>query len=105
MKNFLLLVLFIFPCFSNSTSLLVSKIIKKPNSCDYFIAYNELGYVVAEFNSGREFEIGDVILGNINKYGNVTIYDSELEESADIYVEDYQLKKDEALDLLIEECD
>ena len=105
MKRLLLLVLFTIPYFSNSSTLLVSKIIKKPSSCDYFIAYNELGYVVAEYNSGHEFEEGEIILGNINKYGEVKIYDSELEESADIYIEDYKMKKEQALELIIEKCD
>ena len=74
------------------------------SSCDYFLLFNKSGYVVAEHSSGEEFDEGKYVYGNINTYGSLDIYNEDLDESETIYVEDWGLSKEDAMEKLIDEC-
>jgi hypothetical protein len=82
----------------------VSRVIFK-TSCDYFIVSNSQGLAVLEWYSGAEPDKDDILVGNVNSYGFKDILDETKGETLHVYVEDYSLSSDRALEIIADHCD
>lgn len=74
--------------------------------CDFFLIFVEKSddYVLAEWYAGYEPEKEDVIYGSLSSFGFKDVNYSRSRKGR-IYIEDYGLDKDDALEQLLEECD
>jgi hypothetical protein len=77
----------------------------KRDSCDYFLVKTKMGYDLLEHSSGHEANEGDLLEGTFESFGSHSIYDESAGESLTVYVEDYHLDEDDAMDKLNEKCE
>lgn len=82
----------------------VSVVVYVPYGCDYYIAYNNMGYVVLEWYGGAIPSKGDVLRGDINTYGFKDIWNVTQGQGTRVYIEDYLLDADAASETLAEHC-
>jgi hypothetical protein len=75
------------------------------SGCDYFIADGPNGYYLLEWYGGYDPSEGDIIIGRLNSYGFKNVYYPRQGKKGRIYVEDYLLSKDDALEKYFEHCD
>jgi hypothetical protein len=89
----------------NATSYPV-KVILKPNGCrDYFLADGDAGGIyLLEWYGGYDPSKGDSIVGVLNGYGFKDVFYPESGSSGRIYVDDYMLSRDRAIEKLKEKC-
>jgi len=78
-------------------------IVFRKRGCDYFLADGPRGLYILEWYGGHDPDRGDGILGDIDGYG---FKDVLYTGGADgrVYVEEYLLSKDRALEELAEKC-
>jgi len=73
-------------------------------SCDYFILENSGGYIVAEWMGGNDPEIGDRISGNFKSFGTADFYNQSLSSDMRLWIDDYWLSKETALEKINDHC-
>lgn len=56
------------------------------------------GYSVMDLYSYAWISRGDVVIGNFNQYGYTDIYDATADTSLSVYIDNYMLSADTALD-------
>jgi hypothetical protein len=78
---------------------------RKISGCDYFTVETLMGYDLLEWYGGHDPDRGDVLVGQYESYGMHDIYDDTADEELTIWVEDYGLSKEDALDKLVEKCE
>lgn len=79
------------------------QVVFRISGCDYFIADGPNGLYVLEWYGGYDPDKGDGIYGEIRSYGFKNIIYSNGREGR-IYVDDYALSRDSALERLQEQC-
>ena len=92
------------PCAADPTGGYVSL---TPSGCDYFLTATKRGFVLFEWFSGAIPDKDDFIVGNdqsFYSYGFHNVYDKTQERGMRVYVEDYDLDSDAAIDQLSEHC-
>lgn len=72
--------------------------------CDYFLVDTSAGYALVESYSGDLPQKGDLIAGELDAFGFRDVYNLSSDEEMYVYVEDWGLSKEEALDRLYREC-
>jgi hypothetical protein len=77
----------------------------KIGGCDYFIVATPGGYDLLEWYGGHDPDRGDVLIGGYETYGMHDIYDDTADEELTVWVEDYDLSKEDALEKLAEKCE
>jgi hypothetical protein len=77
----------------------------KMSGCDYFTVETPGGYDLLEWYGGHDPDRGDVLVGQYESYGMHDIYDDTADEELTVWVEDYDLSKEDALDKLVEKCE
>ena len=75
------------------------------SGCDYFLVETVRGYVVLEWGDGNDPDKGDRLVGAFENYGMKTIYNETADAELRVWVEDYLLSKEDALEKLLEECE
>ncbi len=79
------------------------------SGCDYFIVYGSKSrYSVVEWFGGHDPDKGDTLVGRFDRYGMRTVLfgdGDDADETTRVYVEDYALSKEDALDKLLEKCE
>ena len=75
------------------------------SGCDYFVVETSKGYDLLEWYGGWDPDKGDVLVGVFEQYGMHDINDPTVDEELTVWVEDYYLTKEDALDKLAEQCD
>jgi hypothetical protein len=85
-----------------SRSGIVSHII---SGCDYFIVETSMGYSLVEWYGGAIPDKGDILYGEFEQYGFQDVYNSTKDEEMRIWVEEYWLDLEDALEALLEECE
>lgn len=78
------------------------------SGCDYFIVATKTGYAIFEWFSGALPDKDDFLVGSysaFHTYGFHSIYDKTQDQGMRIYVEDYDLDEDDALDKFNEKCE
>lgn len=76
----------------------------KPSNCDYCIVETKKGYAILEWYGGNDPDKGDVIVGDFESYGMKNIYNATSEAELRVWVEDFWLDKEDALEKLFDEC-
>lgn len=74
------------------------------SGCDYFIAANRNGYYLLEWYGGYDPTEGDNIVGSLSSYGFHDVYYPSADAEGHIYIEDFWLSKESALEQYIEHC-
>jgi hypothetical protein len=77
----------------------------RTGGCDYFVVETSKGYDVLEWYSGHDPDKGDLIVGDFEHYGFKTVYDESADREIRVWVEDYWLSKEDALEKLLEQCE
>lgn len=77
----------------------------KQGGCDYFVVATPAGYDLLEWYGGHDADKGDVLVGKFENYGMQDIYDETADENLRVWVEDYDLSKEDALEKLVEHCE
>lgn len=72
---------------------------------DYYLVETSSGYTVMERYHGAFAYEGDKVVGNLNSYGFKDIYDVTKGSELRVYIEDYSLDEEDAMDLLYELSD
>lgn len=82
------------------------KVVLKPSGCrSYFLADGDLGGVyLLEWYGGYDPSKGESILGELRSYGFKDVFYPDTGSSGRVYVDDYMLSKDRALEKLREKC-
>jgi hypothetical protein len=76
----------------------------KPSTCDYFLIQTPSGHVLAEWFGGYDPSRGDNVIGSFNTYGFVTVFYGNAHLEGKIYIEDYWLDSEDAIEKLSEQC-
>lgn len=79
------------------------RVVLRVSGCDYFIADGPRGLYLLEWYGGYDPSRGDGILGEIRGYGFKDILYAQGQEGR-VYVDDYLLGKDSALEKIREKC-
>lgn len=79
-------------------------VVYKPSSCDYFILENSSGYILAEWMSGNDPDLGDKVSGNFNSFGTKDFYNQSKDSDCSLWVDDYMLSKESALEKIRDQC-
>lgn len=77
----------------------------KQGTCDYFIVESSRGYDVLEWFGGHDPDKGDILAGPFESYGMKDVYDETADANIRVWVEDYDLTKEDALEKLVEHCE
>lgn len=75
------------------------------DGCDYFVVEADAGFSLLEMYGGPDPERGDEIVGDIESYGVHKIYNKTNDTELSVWVEEFWLSEDDALEELVEECD
>jgi hypothetical protein len=75
------------------------------SGCDYFIVQIRSSFSILEWYGGHDPDKDDVLFGEMSTYGMKTIRDQTADESIKVWVEDYGLTKEDALEKLVEKCE
>ena len=77
---------------------------KRVSGCDYFIIDAPSGYVVAEWYGGHDPYLSEKVVGAFNSFGFMTFFYGSESVEGRVYIEDYGLDEDDALEKLSEQC-
>ena len=77
----------------------------KQGGCDYFVVETATGFDVLEWYGGFDPDKGDVLVGKFHEYGMKDIYDQTSDSDLQVWVEDYDLSKDDALEKMVDKCE
>lgn len=80
------------------------EVVYKKSGCDYFIVETLMGYAVLEWYGGNDPDIGDRIVGDFESYGFKDIYNVTADSELQVWVENYWLSWEDALELYFEKC-
>lgn len=80
-------------------------VVFRKSGCDYMILENNRGYIVAEWMGGNDPDQGDNIGGNLNSYGTKEFYNLSRNSKTKLWIDDYMLSKDRALEKISDKCD
>ena len=80
-------------------------VVYKQGGCDYFVVETSSGFDVLEWYGGYDPDKGDLLVGKFHEYGMKEIYDQTSDSSLKIWVEDYDLSKESALEKMVDECE
>lgn len=90
--------------FSNAAYAAKGEVVYKKSGCDYFLVETSRGFTLMEWYGGNDPDEGDILVGNFESYGFKDIYNLSHESELRVYVEDYALDRDDAIEQYFEEC-
>ncbi|HEV2549583.1 MAG TPA: hypothetical protein VGU20_19865 [Stellaceae bacterium] len=74
----------------------------KVSGCDYYLIYTNSGYVLVEGYGGHDPWKGEAVAGAFNSYGMKTVFFGS--GAGRIYIEEYWLSADAAVEQLSDKC-
>jgi hypothetical protein len=80
-------------------------VVQRKEGCDYFIVETPGGKAVLEWFRGNDPDEGDELVGTFERYGFHDIYNATAKAELRVWVEDYWLGDEAALEKLYEHCD
>ncbi len=82
------------------------RVVFKPQNCrSYFLADGDSGGIyLLEWYGGHDPEEGDAILGKINSYGFKDVFYPNKNSKGRVYVDDFMLSRDRAIEKISEKC-
>jgi hypothetical protein len=81
------------------------EVVYRKSGCDHFIVETNMGYVLLDWYGGDDPSEGDVLVGNYEEYGMKDVYNLSTDSEIRVWVEEYWLSKDAALEKLNQQCD
>lgn len=81
-----------------------AQVTHKKSSCDWFLAESTSGYILMEWYGGNDPDEGDMLAGALHSYGFKDIYNVTSDAEMRVYIEDFMLAKDDALEQMLERC-
>lgn len=82
----------------------IGEVVFKKRNCDYFIVETKMGYAILEWYGGTDPYEGDIVVGDFESFGFKDIYDLSLRSDIHVWVEDYWLSKEQALEKYFRLC-
>lgn len=79
-------------------------VIAYPGGCDYFLADGNRGIYLLEWYGGYDPSEDDLIVGDIGSYGMKSVYYPKKDREGRVWVEDFLLSKDDAIEQYREHC-
>lgn len=79
-------------------------VVAYPGGCDYFIADGNQGLYLLEWYGGHDPSEGDLIVGDIGSYGFKDVYYPKQDREGRVWVEDYLLSEDNAVEQYRDLC-
>lgn len=73
-------------------------------SCDYYIVKANMGYALLEWYGDNTPREGDALVGNFESYGMKEIYNLTADSETRVWVEDYGLSREDAIEAYFEQC-
>ena len=74
------------------------------SGCDYYIVETIMGYVLLEWYGGNDPSEGDTLVGDYETYGLKDIYNLTTDSETSVWVDDFWLSKDIALEKYYDKC-
>jgi hypothetical protein len=81
------------------------EVVKRTGSCDWFLVETNRGLVLLEWYGGNDPDEGDMIVGNLSSYGMKDLYNTTDDAELRVWLEDYMMSEDGAIEDLYEECE
>lgn len=82
----------------------VGVVVKRFDNCDYFIAETRKGLVILEWMGGYDPDEGDKIRGELSSFGTKDYYIINKDRTSRLWLDDYMLSEEDALEKIREEC-
>jgi len=82
-----------------------SLVVYTQTSCSYYIVENAMGYAVLEWFGGGDPSVGDLIYGNVNTYGFKDLSFGRYDQKTKVWIEDYMLSWDRAVEKIRDKCE
>ena len=79
-------------------------VVAYPSGCDYFIADGNRGLYLLEWYGGYDPSEDDLIVGDIGSYGFKDVYYPKQDREGRVWVEDYLLSEDSAIEQYRDHC-
>jgi hypothetical protein len=76
----------------------------RASGCDYYLIYTNSGYVLAEWYGGHDPYKGEQVAGALSSYGMKTAFFGAGAIEGRVYMEEYWLGEDDAVEQLSEQC-
>ena len=80
-------------------------VVLRNSRCDYFVVETLLGYDLLEWYGGNDPARGDELVGSFEEYGFHDIYNITAGQELRVWVEDYWLSEDSAIEEFYDKCD
>jgi hypothetical protein len=74
------------------------------SGCDYYLIETNQGYTVVEWYGGHDPSRGEPVIGSFNSYGMKTIFFGQGREEGRVWIDDYWLSEDDALEKISDQC-
>jgi len=74
------------------------------SGCDYYIVETNMGFALLEWYGGNDPGEGDTLVGDFESYGMKDIYNLTADAETTVWVEDYWLSRDSAIEKYYEKC-
>lgn len=79
-------------------------VVRRISGCDYFMVQTATDYAVLEWYGGHDPDKDDKLIGTLS-YGMKTFLIENHDTTVKVWVEEYGLSKEDALDRLVEKCE
>ncbi len=95
--------LLVFPC--GAAIAAKGEVVYHATGCDYFLVETKMGLTVLEWFGGNDPARGDLLAGDFESYGMHDAYNLTADSDLTVWVEDYWLSVDQALETLSQNCE
>jgi hypothetical protein len=88
-----------FPAFASE-----GNVSHRVSGCAWFLVDLPSGFVLMEWYGGNDPDKGDEVVGKMETYGMKTIFNTTVDEEFRVWIDDFMLSKNRALEKLYENC-
>ena len=78
-------------------------VVFRKSGCDYFILENDMGFIIAEWMGGHDPNTGEILYGDFHSFGTKDFYNTQ-NTNCRLWIDDYMLSKDNALEKINDKC-
>ncbi len=75
------------------------------SGCDWFLAEASSGFILMEWYGGNDPDKGESLVGELHSYGMKTVFNLDADAEVRVWIDDFMLSKDDALEQLYEKCE
>lgn len=74
------------------------------SGCSYYIVETTMGFALLQWFGGSSPSRGDVLVGNFESYGMKDLYNLTQDSETRVWVDNYWMSKDRAVERYFEKC-